>query len=226
MTESNFGTLIETRLRIVTWNLWWRFGPWEERLPAIIETLRRLDTDVICLQEVWTETESGRSSAHEIATALGLDLDRSVAQAHLIDLDGAGFGNAILSRWPIASHEVRALPSPPELDEFRLALRADIDGPRGPMQVFTTHLHWRLDHSHIRQDQVREICRFVKESPDRTFPAVLCGDFNADPESDEIRMLTGRAAVPEPPIVFHDAWDVAGTGPGHTWSNENAFAGT
>ena len=25
----------QTRLRVMTWNLWWRFGPWEKRLPAI-----------------------------------------------------------------------------------------------------------------------------------------------------------------------------------------------
>jgi endonuclease/exonuclease/phosphatase family metal-dependent hydrolase len=52
----------------------------------------------------------------------------------------------------------------------------------------------------------------------------VCGDLNADPIADEIRMLTGRAAVPVPRLVFVDAWDVAGEGPGHTWSNDNAFA--
>ena len=30
--------LIDTRLRVATWNVWWRFGPWEERQPAIAET--------------------------------------------------------------------------------------------------------------------------------------------------------------------------------------------
>ena len=38
-------------------------------------------------------------------------------------------------------------------------------------------------------------------------------------------MLTGRAAVPAPKLVFHDAWEVAGDGgPGFTWSNANPFA--
>ena len=34
-------------MRVVTWNLWWRFGPWEARFPAIQETIRRLDPDVL-----------------------------------------------------------------------------------------------------------------------------------------------------------------------------------
>jgi hypothetical protein len=42
--------------------------------------------------------------------------------------------------------------------------------------------------------------------------------------ADEIRMLTGRAAVPEPPVVFWDAWDHAGAGAGFTWSNANPYA--
>jgi endonuclease/exonuclease/phosphatase family metal-dependent hydrolase len=53
---------------------------------------------------------------------------------------------------------------------------------------------------------------------------VLCGDLNADPMSDEIRMLTGRAAVPVPGVVFHDAWEVAGRAePGFTVCNSNPF---
>ena len=217
-TDTPFGSPVTSTVRVVTWNLWWRFGPWEDRLGAIVETLRRVDPDVVCLQEVWSL--EGRSSASEIADALGHDRVEAVG----VDLDGVGFANAVTSRWPIAGHERRSLPSPPDLDEFRLVLRADVDGPRGPLQVFATHLHWRADHSAIRQEQVREICRFVAGSPERTFPPVLAGDFNAEPDSDEIRMLVGKAAVPEPPLVFWDAWTVGGTGTGHTWSNANPWA--
>jgi len=223
MTDSNFGELVETRARIVSWNLWWRFGPWEARQPAIIETLRRLEPDIVCLQEVWIDLATGQSSAAIIADALGWDAS-GVALANRADLDGIGFANAVISRWPIPTSDHRPLFSPPELEEYRTVLRADVAGPRGPLQIFTTHLHWRLDHSHIRQAQVREICQFVKDSPERSFPAVLTGDFNADPHSDEVRMVTGRAAVPVPPVVFFDAWDAAGEGRGDTWSNDNPFA--
>ena len=36
----HYGELIETTVRVASWNLWWRFGPWESRAPAILETLR------------------------------------------------------------------------------------------------------------------------------------------------------------------------------------------
>jgi endonuclease/exonuclease/phosphatase family metal-dependent hydrolase len=217
-TTGHYGELVVTTVRVVTWNVWWRFGPWEERLPAIAATLAALDADVVCLQEVWDD--GTRNQAAELGERLGL---HHAYDAHL-DLDRVRFGNAVLSRWPITRSEGRNLPAPPAQDERRRVMRADVDGPRGPIQVFCTHLNWRFDQSEIRQDQVRAVCRFVKESPHRSFPAVLCGDLNSAPDSDEIRMLTGRATVPEPGLVFHDAWEVAGDGPGFTWCNANPFA--
>jgi len=215
---------VDTRLRVLTWNLWWRFGPWADRQPAIAATLARLDPDVVCLQEVWASPDGPRQ-ADQLAAALG--------GYHVVEGVGVGFdladhtlGNAILSRWPIRSHEVRRLPAPAGLDELRVVVRADIDGPRGPLEVFTTHTNFRLDQSDVRQHQVRGVCEFVAATTAaRTYPPVLCGDFNADPGADEIRMLTGLTAVPVPRLVFLDAWAAAGDGgPGHTWRNANPFA--
>jgi endonuclease/exonuclease/phosphatase family metal-dependent hydrolase len=211
--------LIQTRLRVLTWNVWWRFGPWEAREPAIVATLAGVDADVIALQECWAEV-GGRNQAEILANDLGLHH----AYANCVDDGHLAFGNAILSRWPMSETEIRRLPSFPGVDELRVVLKAVVDGPRGPIDVYTTHLNWRYDESHVRQVQVKALAELIAESRGRTFPAVLCGDFNADWWSDEVRMLTGRAPVPVPRLVFFDAWEVAGDGPGHTWSNENPFA--
>ena len=207
------------RFRVLTWNLWWRYGPWEERLPAIIETIRRLDPDLVALQEVWVA--DGTSSAHVIADALGLHAE----VAHRLDFDGTGFGNAVLSRWPIERTAMRPLPGREEVDEQRLVFMAEVAAPEASVQVFSTHLNWRHDHGDIRQAQVRELCAFVAAERPRSYPPIVCGDFNAEPGSDEIRMLTGLAAVPEPGVVFRDSWSARGSvEPGWTWSNENPFA--
>ena len=224
--DGPYGTLVETRLRVLTWNLWWRFGPWEARRPAIAATLARLDADVICLQEVWDDGEV--SFAAELADGLGY---HHVYGARL-DMDGVRFGNAILSRWPITDSEVLPLPADREVEELRTCVRADIDGPRGAVQAYSTHLNWRFDQSATRQDQVEAICGFIDGSrPEggRAVPPILCGDFNADPDSDEIRMLTGLATPPVPKLVFHDAWVVAGcpsgsSATGATWTNANPYA--
>jgi endonuclease/exonuclease/phosphatase family metal-dependent hydrolase len=213
----------DERLRIATWNLWWRFGPWESRQPAIEATMRRVDADLWCLQEVFA-TRDGDDQAEHLAQVLG---GYHVAHASRFDLAefDTSIGNAVLSRWPITSSEMRPLPAPDGLDELRCVVRADIDAPHYVLEVFVTHLNWRMDQSHVRQEQVRAICEFVAETRDRrTFPPVLCGDFNAVPDAEEIRMLTGRTTVPVPKLVFIDAWGAGGTGPGTTWDNRNGFA--
>ena len=42
---------VET-LRVATLNIWNRFGPWDQRLPAIREGVRALSPDLLGLQEV------------------------------------------------------------------------------------------------------------------------------------------------------------------------------
>ena len=215
-----FGPLIETRLSVLTWNLWGRFGPWEARLDAITTTLRACGADVLTLQEVWEA--DGRNEAAEVAGALGF----SHAYAGRFTIDGVTIGNAIVSRWPIVDVESRPLPAPPEQEELRVVVRAAIDGPRGRLQVYTTHLNWRFEDSAVRQEQVRSIVRFVAETcGDAVCPPILAGDMNAVPNADEIRMLTGRSAPPVDWLVFHDAWEAAGnSAPGFTWTNANRWA--
>jgi endonuclease/exonuclease/phosphatase family metal-dependent hydrolase len=223
--DPGYGALVETRVRIATWNLWGRYGPWEARIPAIEASLRTSDADIVALQEVWED--DARSQARDLARTLGYT--EPVYAANL-ERDGARSGNAVLSRWPITAHEVRLLPrvagdARDEEDEERLCIFAEVAGPRGPIQVYCAHLSWRDDHSAIRQLQVAEICRLVREHKPRTFPAVLCGDLNSEPHSDEIRMLTGHAAVPVPGVMFRDAW-VAAHGerePGYTCDNVNPW---
>jgi endonuclease/exonuclease/phosphatase family metal-dependent hydrolase len=225
-TDGPYGALIETRLRVMSWNLWHRFGPWEARRPAIAATLARLDADVICLQEVWADEDV--ELAGELAGGLGFHQ----VYGSRLEFEGVRFGNAVLSRWPITDSDVLALPSRAGTEELRTCVRADIDGPRGALQVFSTHLNWRFDQSGVRQDQVRSICTFIDTSRPaggRVFPPILGGDFNADPDSDEIRLLTGRSDPPVPKLVFHDAWEVAGqasasSATGATWTNDNPYA--
>lgn len=219
------------RFRIVTWNVWWRYGPWQERQPAILETLRRLDADVVTLQEAWG-TADGREQAVELAEALGLHAASALVEKP--DADELRIGNAILSRWPVA-HAARApLPTrhgPGADTRWPLALLAVLDSPAGPLTVATTHLAARHYDSGLRQEQVRAVAHFIAAEHAKLphgagregLPPLLTGDFNAVPEADEIRLLLGHAAVPVPNLVFADAWQVAGDGErdGATWDVAN-----
>jgi len=219
---------IKTRLKILTWNIWWRFGPWEQRQPAIAATLKKLDADIIALQEVWSDEATNQAA--ELAAELGYhhvfapskDIGES-RPGDYYDKD-VGLGNALLSRWPIKRHDSISLHGKKETSEGRIALFAEIDGPRGLIPAFATHLNWKFEHSHIRQRQATDLANFVDSKRPWSFPPIVCGDFNAEPQSEEIRMLTGLATCPVADLVFHDAWRVAGgAGPGTTWDNTNPY---
>ncbi len=219
MTDQNEkNSIIETRLKVLTWNIWWQFGPWQQRRPAIAATLKKHDADIISLQEVWCDEST--NLAAELAAELGYHhvFERSM------DIRGVGLGNALLSRWPIKRHDATALYGKKETGEGRVALFAEIDGPRGLVPIFSTHLNWKFEHSHIRQQQVADLAHFVDNKQPWSFPPIVCGDFNADPLSEEIRMLKGLTTCPVEGLFFHDAWSVAGGNePGFTWDNVNPY---
>jgi endonuclease/exonuclease/phosphatase family metal-dependent hydrolase len=227
--DAGYGELLDTTVRIATWNVWGRYAYWAERLPVIIETLQRTQPDIVCLQEAWEHPGEARSQADEVGAALGYA--PAPVYAHNLEWpDGTRSGNAVLSRWPIARHDTLVLPRVAgdfrdDEHEERLCVGAEVDGPRGPIQVFCAHLSWRGDHSAIRVEQARAIAGWLREWRPRSFPAVLCGDLNAGPDSNEIRMLTGTAAPGVPGVWFRDAWADRHPGdPGFTWSNANPFA--
>ncbi len=207
-------------MRILTWNLWWQFGPWEQRLDAVVATLRHWAPDVLCLQEVWTDA-GGRSSAQVIAEALG---HPSVVDEIGFTLGETGFGNAVTSRFPIVGRDAVALPAAGERDEHRRLVVADLDTGSEAITVACTHLNWRPDHGHVRRAQVASIGEALARR--RQAVTVLCGDLNAEPTSDEVRALTGLAPLSAPGLVFTDAWSAAGRGAGNTWDNVNPFAAT
>ena len=142
-------------------------------------------------------------------------------------MDGAAkFGNAILSRWPIGEQHDQDLSSNPpgRVDEVqRLALHARTNG----YDVFSTHLVWRYDEGNIREREVVELDDFIRvhTDPNGALPSILCGDFNAEPDSTEIRFLTGNATIDGRSTYYQDAWRVAGgRGDGFTWDNRNINA--
>jgi endonuclease/exonuclease/phosphatase family metal-dependent hydrolase len=115
---------------------------------------------------------------------------------------------------------------PTDVKAPNIALRAFIDGPRGPLLAISTHLTPLLHRSEQRVAQVRALVEFAAEADwgaqnpfGRT---IIGGDFNAHPDSDEIRLMTGRTAPHRRGFVFLDAWESGGDGsPGHTVAKEN-----
>jgi endonuclease/exonuclease/phosphatase family metal-dependent hydrolase len=203
--------------RAATLNIWQKFGPWEERMPRLCKALTHDPPDVIGLQEV--RCEPGFDQLAIVGNALGY---HAVYGATFDDGHGRT-GNGILSRYPVLDSETIALPEGRQ-HEWRCLVYALLDTPFGRLPFFTTHLNWRLDDGGSRRLQVQAIAEAVRvRSSEEHFPALLVGDFNAEPDSDEMRYLRGLTSIDNTYVYYADAWVFAGQGPGVTYSKHNPF---
>jgi endonuclease/exonuclease/phosphatase family metal-dependent hydrolase len=212
-------------VKLMTWNLWWRFGNWQRRQQPILEVLERTAPDVVGLQEVWGS--SHENQAQSLAAALGMHCAWCPSPApagfqQRLGDDTILVGNAILSRWRITRESVCLLPESGD-DQGRTALFALADGPFGEIPFFTTQLSSTVGGSGLRCEQVHRLAKFVAEETCGRGTAVLTGDLNAEPDSDEVRLLGGHKTAPSVPgLVFLDAWQFADpTTPGWTWDRRN-----
>jgi endonuclease/exonuclease/phosphatase family metal-dependent hydrolase len=213
------------RLRVLTLNIWHREAPWEQRREIIRRGITELNPDIIGLQEVLELRVGGdlQSQAEELLR--GLPYRFVFGSAQEVG-PGFHFGNAIASKYPMEGHEVVRLPGE-ESGETRSVVHARVITPFGPVPVFVTHLNWKLHHGSVRIRQIARIVELIDERAPiaETFPPILMGDLNAEPESDEIRFLRGFATLEGKSVFFADAWSYGGEGgPGYTFDRKNPYA--
>ncbi|MDJ0852326.1 MAG: endonuclease/exonuclease/phosphatase family protein [Myxococcota bacterium] len=212
-------------LRVMTLNLWHDSGPWPEREKLVREWIDRLEPDLIGFQEALRVPSGEQVEGFLVDRGCHVDfVEASPFWKTGREHDAGVVGNALASRWPIESHEALRLPESGD-GEKRAALSVTVRSPHGPLGFTVTHLNWKLDHGWIREQQVEAVCELaLRRRPEGGFPPILVGDFNAEPDSAEIRYVTGRQSRNGRSVCFLDAWERAGAGDGITWSNRNPYA--
>lgn len=205
---------------------------WDERREIVVAWLDHLAPDIVCLQEIW-EDGSGNTAGWLVDHMpdagwhwcfAGSPFDPTVwPDPDLL------FGSAILSRWPIEHHAHHELPVVAGLDPMVEQVPWELLHARtAGLDVFSTHLAPAPEHGLHRVRQVLAIDGHIRQvvgdrdaivgfgTPRDAMPIVLCGDFNAEPDSDEIRFLSSLTALDGRTTSYQDAWRVAGDGPGWT----------
>lgn len=200
--------MTDSAARLMTWNIWWRFGPrWADRQPGILATIKQLAPDVLALQEVWSTSDT--TQAHELAKALGMQavFDSPSYPSAPKDSDqpdhaGVDLGIAVLSRWPILDHDRIAMPAR-HRDWDPVALAVRVDHPSGPLPIVCACLDHGMPYTDDRIAQGRLLADLGTDPRfDGPCPVVVMGDLNAAADSPVLRSLQD---------VLTDAW-VAGGG--------------
>ena len=194
-------------MRLATFNILHGRSPADQRVDPdrLAAAVRELDADVLALQEV---DRNQPRSAHADLTAVAAEAMQAVDHRFVAALSGspgatwtaatgdeqpesAGYGVALLSRYPVSAWEVVRLPGLPVptpwrfhgrrlpalvRDEPRVAVAAQVDLPDGCLTVVNTHLSYL---TYWNRRQLRQLVGAVREAPR---PLVLAGDLNMGPD--------------------------------------------
>ena len=208
-------------LTVMTLNIW-NVNEWESRRDAIVAWVDEVQPDVLALQEV-NRTEE-LCQATWIAERTGMIATFGKAA----DRASGEFGNAVLTSLPVLDSRIDTLTDAGSGNQPRGMTTVVVSVAGRQTSVSSTHLSYLFQEGWVRERQVRDIAAIVAEVSADTaegFPPIVCGDFNATPESTEIRFLKGLHAFDGQSFHMFDAFDVANPGElGFTWTNANPFA--
>jgi endonuclease/exonuclease/phosphatase family metal-dependent hydrolase len=175
------------------------------------DAVASLDADLLGLQEVdrgqprsggvdltAVAVEAMGAVAQRFAPALAGTPDRWRAATGSEPDDDALYGIAFLSRYPVRTWRVLR-PAPARCrvprrsgrrldwarDEPRVAILAQVDAPRGVLDVVTTHL------SYLRPSNRWQLRSLIRQLGEPTHPRILLGDLNLRPRP--AHRITGLA---------------------------------
>ncbi len=165
---------MSSKLRIVTWNIHKGIGTDRVyRLRRIVQVLRDLDADVVCLQEVDRGVPRSRreDQSERLATELGYE---HKALGLNVRVKGGMYGNLTLSRYPLEDIHNVDLTIPPKKRRSGLVARV-VTGP--PHGWLLANVHLGLMHLE-RRVQVKRLLKHLFEGAEPDQPLVIAGDWN------------------------------------------------
>jgi len=180
------------RLRVLSYNI--HHGEGMDRrldLDRIAGVIRDAKADLVALQEV--DRSTTRTGNVDQAARLAELTKLNGVFGEAMPFAGGGYGNAILSRWPIGKTSTVKLPSG-AAEEPRCLLVATVElgtaaaGARS-IRFGATHLNHRNAAERLQQAKA---IRAALDHPDHQPhpPTLVAGDLNAAPQSEEIKFLT------------------------------------
>ena len=229
-------------MRLLTWNIQWgRGADGRVDLARTVAAIRAAgEVDVICLQEVacnFPGLTGGVREDEPAYLAAAFPGYEAVFAAGMDVPDGEGgrarFGNLLLSRLAVGQVFRHLLPAPvdPAFPAMqRVCVEAVVSTRRGPLRVLTTHLEYYSQRQ--RRAQVEALRALHAEAAGqaaapaagkesnpafaarpRPVSAVVCGDFNCEPDSAEHRLMQAPIGPSVP--AWCDAWRVVAPGAPH-----------
>ncbi|NOT53139.1 MAG: endonuclease/exonuclease/phosphatase family protein [Deltaproteobacteria bacterium] len=168
----------------------------DRRLSMVVKELRRLEPDILGLQEASTGRSRG-NVAQRLAAQLGFHYVYAPASFRVFTSERANAvaawvmnlteGPAIVSRFPIVSWTAHDLPRCGRWTDPRVLLTADVQTPWGMLRVGSTHISGNTCQA--------EAVASVIQQQQNSLPLLLLGDFNAHEHTPAITHLTQKLGL-------------------------------
>ena len=161
------------RVRVVTYNIHRCRGLDRRVRPGrIVDILGKINADIVALQEVWSI--EGRNREEDQARFIAEELGLGFAFGETRRLNGGGYGNVVLTRFPIHTHrnyDITAMNREP-----RGCLRTDVRLDAATLHVFNVHLGTALlEH---RAQAHRLFDERIVNHEELSGARIVLGDFN------------------------------------------------
>jgi len=191
-----------TTLRVMTYNIHHGEGlDGQVDLLRIAQLIQREGAGIVALQEV--DKGAARTARRDFPAELAALTGMTCVFSNNFAFQGGEYGNAVLTRFPV----LRVTNTPYQMlraGEQRGLMQMVLDVYGRELVFMNTHIDYRPDDAE-RMLNVGEIETRLKQYAGR--PIILCGDFNATPESRVCRRLSEN---------LDDAWARVGEGDGFT----------
>lgn len=154
-------------IRLLTWNIHGTLGRNPRfDLAGVVGLIDRWQPHIVALQEVDSRRTSGVDAFEFLQRELG---EHGIGAKSIVTEDG-GYGQMLISRWPLTATEIHDISFPER--EPRRAIATRIDTPLGPLRVVATHLGLSI---YERRAQTQVLMALAND-PQMT--TVIMGDFN------------------------------------------------
>jgi endonuclease/exonuclease/phosphatase family metal-dependent hydrolase len=161
-------------MRLLSYNIHKGVGGSDRRyrLQRVLDVIRAEEPDLICLQEVDFNVKRSNFDNQPALLADGLRAESSLYQLNVPQRDG-GYGNLILSRWPIRQQHHLSLRL--RRRKPRGAQVVVIDTPQGQLRLVNWHLGLAEKE---RRWQVAHLLHHPLFTALDTLPTLIAGDYN------------------------------------------------
>ncbi|AYL94462.1 endonuclease/exonuclease/phosphatase family protein [Mucilaginibacter celer] len=183
-------------VKIITINTWKCDGDYRLRMRILARQLKELKPHIIACQECFYSEEAKADTLKFLAAELDMNYcflpgrsKKRLFEGHLVN-STSGLG--VLSLYPLSKFKQIDLPVVPE-DNDRKAFTVSVSLPVATNILLTTTHLTHLGHAHgLRERQAEALAAFV--STDASHPYhIICGDFNATPDSDEVKAFLAKS---------------------------------